>query len=128
MTPFEPVVDQGPETQIVEPDLATKVRYRLGWTVPEDYRGWVERDTASPWFWWWQLWPLLLGQAIGLWLVGLFVERFNPWPYMLGAAIGYLAVVAFFRDYQRRRVLGWHEKRWKRKRDRDEGPDLRRFP
>ena len=128
MSPFEPVVEGKRATPIVEPDLPTKIRYRLGWSVPEDYRGWVERDIASPSFFWWQLAPLVLGNATGLWLLSSFVERFNPWPYVLGAAIGSVLVAPLIKDYKRRRVLEWHEKRWKRKRERDEGPDIRLFP
>lgn len=88
----------------------------------------MERDSASRSFALWQLWSFVLAQALAVWLLSLFIGGFNPWPYFVGGSIGAGVASFFVTDFKRRRFLEWHEKRWKRQRERDEGPDFRRFP
>lgn len=128
MSPFEPVLHEEQARSVVEPDLATKLRYRLGWSIPEEHRSWVERDVASRAFPLWQLLYYVVAQALAVWLLSRFVDGFKPWPYLIGGSTGAAAVMIFFADYKRRRLLESYEKRWKRQRERDESPDLRRFP
>lgn len=128
MSPLEAVLDEEPTRPVVEPPLGTKVLFRLGWPISEEYRGWVERDIASPLFVIWMLSPFVVAKVLVLWLGSRFVGGFNPWPYAIGGVIALAGVTLFMLDFKRRQTLAWHEKRWKRKRERDEGPDLRRFP
>lgn len=128
MSPFEAVIDEGPRSPVVEPDLSTKIRYRLGWPIAEQYRGWVERDVESHTFPLWQLMYSVVGQAFAVWLLSRLFNHFNPWLYFVGGVIGAAGASFFFRDYKRRRFLESYEKRWKKIRERDDGPDLGRFP
>ena len=128
MSPFEAVLDEQPTRPVVEPDLGTKIRYFIGWWIPEKYRGWVERDVASTAFPTRMFLTHVVSSFAGVALIDVYLERLTAWPLLLGSAIGALAGVVFFRDFKRRRAMEWHEKRWKRIRERDEGPDLRRFP
>jgi hypothetical protein len=76
-------------------------------------------------------WLLLrtVAAVIGLTLLRIFVD-FEVWPFLVGSMIASVIIVSFtpFRDFQRRKVLAFHEKRWDRIRARDEGPDMRRLP
>lgn len=128
MSPFEPVLDEKPGARVVDPPLATKIRYRFGGSIPEDYRTWVERDVGSVAF------PLRLfvtHTVIASAVVALFnvvIDGFNPWPYLIGFTIAAIAHATFFCDFHRRRAREWHEKRWNTQRERDESPDFRRLP
>jgi hypothetical protein len=128
MSPFEAVADDEPGTAVVEPNLATKFRYWLGWSVDERYRGWVERDIASRGFPWRLLANYLVSAAAVVLAFDALIDGFVSWTHMLGFTIAGLASTVFFTSHQRRRLLEWHEKRWKRSRERDESPDFRRFP
>lgn len=88
----------------------------------------MQRDVESRSFPLWQLLYFVVGQAFAVWLLSRLLDGFNPWPYFVGGVIGAAGASFFFRDYKRRRFLASYEKKWKRKCERDERPDLRRFP
>ena len=130
VTPFEPVMETDARPiELVEPTGWERVKYHLGYPLPERYRAWIERDVASRGFlvrqWLWRS----AGAAIGVTLVSLFLDL-RVWPFVVGWLIGSAGIASLrpFADFQRRRFLAYHQKRWKRDRSRDEGPDVRRLP
>jgi hypothetical protein len=130
VTPFEPVMETDARPiELVEPTGWERVKYHLGYPLPERYRAWIERDVASPGFL--VRWSLLrtVAAVIGLALLRIFVD-FEVWPFVVGSVIASVIIVSVrsFADFQRRQVIGYHEKRWERIRTRDEGPDMRRLP
>jgi hypothetical protein len=88
---------------------------------------WIESDVAARGFLLRSLLWRTAGAAIGFRLLRIFLD-FEVWPFVVGWAIAGIASVTFFGDFQRRRFLAYHEKRWTRDRSRDEGPDMRRLP
>jgi hypothetical protein len=128
VTPFEPVMEADDRpVDLVGPTGWERVKYHVGFPLPERYRAWIERDVSSPGFLVRSLlWPTA-GAALGLTLVSSFLD-FEGWPFVVGWAIGSIGSATFFADYRRRKFLAYHEKRWERARARDEGPDMRRLP
>jgi hypothetical protein len=103
------------------------VKYHLGYPIPERYRAWIERDVASSGFLVRSFLSRTVGGAIGLMVVRTFVDL-EVWPFVVGWVIAGILSLTFWADFQRRRFLAYHEKRWERDRSRDEGPDMRRLP
>lgn len=119
--------DEKAPPAVDEPGLLTKILYRWGWSIPEEYRPWVERDVYSRAFWWWQLMSLSAAAAFVWFLAEPLTGSVQP-TYMIVWVTSTILLAAFFKDHRRRRFLEWHEKRWTRARENQDLPDIRRFP
>ncbi len=111
---------------VVEPSLVERLKYRLGLSIPESYRGWVERDIHSKRFLWWHLTNLWVGAAAATGLARLLLDDYNPIPFLIGWAVASFAQLTLFAGYNRRKFLRYHEKKWARERAQDVSPDFRR--
>lgn len=118
--------EEASSAPVVEPTPAERLKYRLGLSIPERYRGWVERDVNSKRFLWWHVAHLWIGAAIATGLARLVVDDYNPIPFLIGWAVATFAQMTVFAGYNRRKFLRYHEKRWARTRERDVTPDFRR--
>jgi hypothetical protein len=127
MSPLEPLPDSS-GTPLGDPPLAVEIRYHLGLSVPEEFRAWLERQVVSPSFPLFRLLQFWMAGVVAVTLLDLLLDDYRPLPALIGFGIGGLIATPFFTNYQRRRFLGSHEKRWSKAREREESPDLRRAP
>lgn len=127
MTPFEPVFEDPSFAPTVEPSLVERVKYRLGLSIPEKCRGWVNRDINSKRFLWWHLAPLWVAGAAAAGVARLLLDDYNPIPFLIGWAVVAFAQVTVFGGYNRGKFLRYNENRWALGQDRDKSPGFRRL-
>ena len=127
MSPLEPLPDSS-GTPFADAPLAVKIRYHLGLSVPEEFRDRLERQVASPFFPLFRLLQFWMAGVVAVVLLDLLLDGYHPLPTLIGFTIGGLIATTFFTNYQRRRFLESHEKRWRKARERDQSPDFRRAP
>lgn len=113
---------------LADPPLAVKVRYYLGLSIPEEFRDWMERQVESPFFPLFRLLQFWMAGIVAVTLLDFLLDGYHPLPTLIGFAIAGLIATPFFTNYQRRRFLESHEKRWKKARERGHGPRFRRPP